>query len=173
MKRSGWWLGLILIAGSAGPARSAQQSNSPAPPDQQTERPTLRPRNAPLDEATVPDNSSTSDPHRLLQIQTIYIESIDNFLSDKLVESFGKLGRFRLVTNPKQADALVRGSCLESRRLKHVHSEVYLSDRNGAAIWQDSIYRPYNPPSLDQAVTETAKLVEAHLAQAIRGAQRQ
>lgn len=172
MKRSGWVLGAILVGGCCGLGRSAQQSNSPAPPDQQTERPTLRPRNAPPGEISAPDNSTTSDPPRLLQIQTVYIENIDNYLSEKLVESLDKLGRFRLVTNPKHADALIRGTCLESRRLKHVHSEVYISDRNGAAIWQDSIYRPFNPPSLDQAVTETAELVEVHLGQALRGAER-
>jgi hypothetical protein len=168
-------MAVCILAGSAlwvDPGRSAGQSPSPPNSDQQDERPTLRPRNAPPGEISAPDNSSTSDARKLLRIHTLYIESMDNFLGEKLVIAFEKLDRFRLVTTPKQADAMLHGSCLESRRLKHVHSEVFISDRNGGAIWQDSIYRPYNPPSLDQAVTETAKLVEIHLEQSIRGAER-
>ncbi len=170
--RPGFWrVAVCILAGSAlwvELGRSAGQS--PAPP--QDERPTLRPRNAPPGEVSAPDNSTTSDPHKLQRIQILYIESIDNFLSDKLVVSFEKLGRFRLATNLKQADAVLHGTCLESRRLKHVHSEVFISDRNGGAIWHDTIYQPFNPPSLDQAVTETAKLVEAHLESSIRVAGR-
>lgn len=83
----------------------------------------------------------------------------------------GKLGRFRLVTKVKDADATLRGSCLESRRLKHVHSEVFITDRNGASVWQDTIFRPYNPPTLDQAVSDTATLVAAHLQQTVREAE--
>jgi len=115
-----------------------------------------------------PPASATTDLRRLLRIRTIYIESIDNSLSDKLVETLGKWGRFRLVTKAKDADATLRGTCLESRHLKHVHSEVFISDRNGASIWQDTVFRPFNPPALDQAVSDTANLVEAHLQEAIR-----
>jgi hypothetical protein len=99
------------------------------------------------------------------------VERIDNVLSDHLIEGISKVGRFRIVSQPKEADATLRGSCLESRRLKRVHSEVFISDRNGASIWQDNIFRPYNPPSLDQAVTETAQLVVEHLRQSITEAQ--
>jgi hypothetical protein len=106
-----------------------------------------------------------------MRIRTLYIERIDNSLNDKLVEALGKSGRFRLVTKAKDADATLRGSCLESRRLKHVHSEVFISDRNGAAVWQDTIYRPFNPPTLDQAVSDTATLVAAHLEQTVRAAE--
>jgi hypothetical protein len=38
-------------------------------------------------------------------------------------------------------------------------------------VWQDTIYRPYNPPTLDQAVSDTAVLVAAHLQQTVRGAE--
>jgi len=119
-----------------------------------------------------PDTSTTTDIRKLMRIRTLYIESIDNSLSDKLVESIGKWGRFRLVTKAKEADATLRGSCLESRRLKHVHSEVFISDRNGGSIWQDTIYRPFNPPTLDKAVSDTATLVEQHLELTIREADR-
>ena len=44
-----------------------------------------------------------------MRIRTLYIENIDNSLSEKLVESLGKWGRFRLVTKPKEADAILRG----------------------------------------------------------------
>jgi site-specific recombinase XerC len=115
-----------------------------------------------------PDTSTTTDIKKLMRIRTLYVESIDNSLSDKLVESIGKGGRFRLVTKAKEADATLRGSCLESRRLKHVHSEVFISDRSGGSIWQDNIYRPFNPPALDKAVSDTATLVAEHLAQTVR-----
>ena len=108
-----------------------------------------------------------------MRIHTLYIENIDNSLSDKLVQALGKMGRFRLVTKQKDADATLRGSCLESRRLKHVHTEVFISDRGGASVWQDTIYRPYNPPTLDQAVSDTATLVVAHFReQTVREAER-
>jgi hypothetical protein len=147
------------------------QPTPPAPSQQQEDRPTLGPRNSP-GEVTGPDTSSTTDIRKLMAIRTLYIESIDNSLSDKLIETIGKLGRFRLVTTAKDADATLRGSCLESRRLKRVHSEVFISDRKGGSIWQDEIFRPFNPPALDKAVTDTATLVGQHLAMSIRDADR-
>ncbi len=115
--------------------------------------------------------ASVIDVRKLLRIHTLYVENIDNSLSDKLVADLGKLGRFRLVTKEKEADAVVRGSCLESRRLKRVHSEVFISDHNGASIWQDTIYRPYNPPALDQVINDTAELIVDHLERTVREAQ--
>ncbi len=174
MKRGAQQLALCLIASlaiwanggqNAGP--SAQQEH---PQQQPEERPTLGPKTGP-DVESGPLTSTTTDIRKLVRIHTLYIESIDNSLSDKLVESLGKLGRFRLVTKVKDADATVRGSCLESRRLKHVHSEVFITDRNGASVWQDTIFRPYNPPTLDQAVSDTATLVAAHLQQTVREAE--
>jgi len=163
------YLAIILLAGLAISAQAAQHSdNSDQSPSQggspkQNDRPTLMgPRAGPGGEV-VPSTATTTDVRRLLRIRTIYIENIDNSLSDKLIEALGKWGRFRLVTKAKDADAMLRGSCLESRHLKHVHSEVYISDRNGKSLWQDTVYRPYNPPSLDQAVEDTARMVAAHL----------
>ena len=171
-----WRLGVCILASSIlgmDPAGVAQQGGSPPPSDQQQERPTLRPRNAPPGEISSPDNSTTTNPRKLLEIHTLFVESIDNSLSERLVEAFEKLGRYQLVTNRKQADALVHGSCLESRRLKHVHTEVFISDREGRSIWQDTIYRPFSPPSLNQAVSETAYLLIDHLARSIHDAERQ
>jgi hypothetical protein len=168
-------LAVCLFASFAMGAQAGQEANPPVPqgqPQQQQEqRPTLGPRSGPGVESG-PDTSTTTDVRKLLRIHTLYIESIDNALSDKLVEALGKLGRFRLVTKAKDADATLRGSCLESRRLKHVHSEVFISDRGGASLWQDTIIRPFNPPALDQAVSDTAALVAAHLDRAVRAGDR-
>lgn len=168
---------VLLVAGLAVGAQAGQNSSSAAPPersDQQNERPTLLgPRSGPGPDAEVgPLTSTTNDIKKLMRVRTLYIESIDNSLSEKLAQALGKSGRFRLVTKAKEADATLRGSCLESRRLKHVHSEVFISDRAGVSLWQDSIYRPFNPPTLDQAVADTATLVAAHLERTLREAQR-
>ena len=171
MKWGARHLAICLLACFAMWAQAGQNSNQSGPQSQTpqpSERPTLGPRSGPGIMDVAPPASATTDLRRLLRIRTIYIESIDNSLSDKLVETLGKWGRFRLVTKAKDADATLRGTCLESRHLKHVHSEVFISDRNGASIWQDTVFRPFNPPALDQAVSDTANLVEAHLQEAIR-----
>jgi hypothetical protein len=169
-----WCVAIFLLAGLAvsQAGQNSDHSNSADNSPTQNDRPTLGPRTGPGVEPA-PLTATTTDIRRLLQIRTIYVESIDNSLSDKLVEALGKWGRFRLVTKEKNADATLRGSCLESRHLKHVHSEVYISDRSGKSVWQDTIYRPYNPPSLDQAVDDTARLVAAHLEQTVARAERQ
>ena len=176
MKRGALYLVISLLACLAIQAQAGQGSNpsSPQGESQQKpeERPTLGPRTGPP-VGSGPQTSTTTDLRKLLRIRTLYIENIDNALSDRIVEALGKWGRFRLVTKPKDADATLRGSCLESRRLKHVHSEVFISDRNGASVWQDSIYRPFNPPTLEQSVNDTASIVVAHLEQSILAGERQ
>lgn len=164
---------VFVLASVAMVAQAGQNSGQSAPPGQSTqqdERPTLGARRGP-DVVTGPDTSTTTDVRLLMRIHTLYIENIDNSLSDKLAESLGKLGRFRLVTKAKDADATLRGSCLESRHLKHVHSEIFISDRRGKSVWQDTIYRPFNPPTLDQAVVDTANLVAEHLQRTIMTAE--
>ena len=173
MKWRAQHLALGLIASLAIWAQPGQCAGQSAPQGQnqpREERPTLGPRTGPA-VGSAPDTSTTTDVRKLMRIHTLYIESIDNSLSDKLVEALGKWGRFRLVTKPTEADATLRGSCLESRRLKHVHSEVFISDRTGASVWQDAIYRPFNPPGLDQAVSDTATLVTTHLEESVRQAE--
>jgi hypothetical protein len=167
-------LAVCLLASVAMWAQEGQNPDQSAPqeqPKQQEERPTLGPRNGPGIESG-PPTSTTNDLRKLMRIHTLFIQNIDNSLSDKLVESLGKWGRFRLVTKEKEADAILRGSCLESRRLKRVHSEVFISDRNGASVWQDTVLRPFNPPTLDQAVIDTATLVAEHLERTIQEAGR-
>ena len=163
-------LGLMAaLAISALAGQDAGQESPQAGTQQSQERPTLGSRNGPGVNSG-PLTSTTTDLRKLLRIRTLYVENIDNSLSDKLVETLGKLGRFHLVSKEKDADAIVRGSCLESRRLKRVHSEVYISDPNGASVWQDTIYRPFNPPALEQAVSDTATIVADHLERTVREA---
>jgi len=168
VKRVARYLAMVLLGSLAVGAQAGQSGHSNRPDSQagsstQTERPTLRgPRAGPRAEVARP-TATTADIRRLLRVRTIYVENIDNSLSDKLIEALAKWGRFRLVTKAKDADALLRGSCLESRHLKHVHSEIYISDHNGRSLGQDTVYRPYNPPTLDQAVEDTAQAVAAHL----------
>jgi hypothetical protein len=133
-------------------------------------RPTLGPPPASAPEA--PTHAITTDPARLHRVRSIYIETIDNRLSDKLLEGLGKSGRFRVVAEHDQADAVLSGTCFDSRRLKTLHSEVYLSDRvTGKSIWQDSVRVPYNPPSLAKAVDSTAEAILKHLAGSVMRSQ--
>ena len=156
MKQSGWLLVIAFLLVPVLGAQDAQKSGG-----EQGQKPTLGPSPAPGTRG--PQTATVNDYRRLMRIRSIYIERMDNALSEKLVQSLGKLGRFKIVSTPKEADAIVTGSCLESRRLKHLHSEVFIADRGGGSIWQDNLYRPYNPPSLEQAVNETAQMVADHL----------
>jgi hypothetical protein len=156
MKQSGW---LLVIAFLLVPVLGAQDAQKPEGEPEQ--KPTLGPAPAPGTQA--PRTATVNDYRKLMRIRSIYIEKMDNALSEKLVLSLGKLGRFRIASKPKEADAIMTGSCLESRRLKRLHSEVFIADRGGGSIWQDNLYRPYNPPSLEQAVNETAQVVAEHL----------
>ena len=134
-------------------------------------RPTLGPSPAPS--LYGPRTSTTTDAKKLMRIRTVYVERIDNMLSEKLAEGISKMGIFRVVASRNDADAVVRGTCSDLRRLKTVHSEVYIAERgNGASIWQDNVRRPYNPPPLSKAVDDTAALVLAHLQDSLKQADR-
>jgi hypothetical protein len=178
MKKGIWCVAMSLILslsaraqeGQKQPPQEEQPPQKQAPPEQQ--RPTLGPAPAAPTLEAGPRTSTTNDFRKLMRIRSLYVERIDNSLSEKLVETLGKLGRFRIVDKAKDADGLVRGSCLESRRLKRVHSEIFISDREGASVWQDNVYRPFNPPSLDRAVSDTATLVAEHLGESVREAER-
>jgi hypothetical protein len=156
MKR---WIGLLAIVFLLLPMWGAQEPQKP--PGEEEQKPTLGPKPGPNEPSH--QTATVNDYRKLMRIRSIYIERMDNALSEKLVESLGKLGRFKIAAKPKEADAIMAGSCLESRRLKRLHSEVFITDRGGGSIWQDNISRPYNPPSLEQAVNETARVVAEHL----------
>jgi len=160
-------LAIVLIAGLAASQQEQQtQEQPPQQPEQrkqqeQPRKPTLGP--APAPSLYGPRTSNTIDARKLMRVRRIYVERIDNSLSEKLVEGFAKTRRFRIVASRNEADAVLRGTCVSLRRMKTVHSEVYLNDMNGAAVWQDNVRRPYNPPTLDAAVSETASLIVTHL----------
>ena len=118
-----------------------------------------------------PHAANTNNPHQLLQVHTVFIEPMDNGLADKLIETIGSKGPFRIAANRRDADAVLRGTCFDSLRLKTVHSEVFLTGRSGEAIWQDIIRQPYKPPPLAQAVATTAQVVAEDLTVSVREAQ--
>ncbi len=163
MRRIVVLLVLALLLAQVLPAQDAQQQSG-----EQEQKPTLGPKPGPGESG--PRTATVNDYRKLVRIRTLYIDRMDNDLSERLVASLGKLGRFKIATNAKEADAVVRGSCLESRRLKRLHTEVSITDRGGASIWQDVIFRPYNPPSLVQAVNETAQMIAEHLGESINQA---
>lgn len=166
MKRGSGCMVMLLLFLSPAWAQEAQQQEQQPQPQQ---RPTLGP--APAPSLHAPRSSTTLDARKLLRIRKLYVQKIDNSLSDRLTEDLAKVGRFRIVSEAKEADATLSGSCLDSRRLKHVHSEISINDRSGSSIWQDTVYRPYNPPSLTKAVDETAQVVVDHLGESIREAE--
>lgn len=138
--------------------------------NKEQKRPTLGPSPAPSLHGA--HNAVTIDRAKLLRIRKIYVERMDNRLSDDLLEALSKSGRFQVVDDRSQADGVLRGTCLDSRRLKSVHSEVFLSDRiTGSSVWQDNVHTPYNPPALQKAVADTAVQIMKHLAASVLEAQ--
>jgi hypothetical protein len=158
------------------PPREQEEKEKEQPRRQEQEpprRPTLGPQPAPTLRGGGPRSSNTIDPRRLMRIRKIYVERMDHSLSDQLVERIGTSGRFQIVADREEADAVLRGTCLDLRRLRAVRSEVYLSDRvTGAAIWQDNVRRPFNPPVLSKAVQETAVMIVNNLAESVIEAER-
>lgn len=160
------FLAFLLLSGSPLWAQDkAKEEEKPAP------RPSLGPPPAPSLHG--PRTSNTVSPHKLLNMRKVYVERMDNKLSDKLLEGLSRGGRLRIVVDRNEADAVIHGTCLDFRRLKSVRSEVYINERaTGDSIWQDSVRRPYNPPPLDKAVGETATLILEHLMESIEEANR-
>lgn len=109
----------------------------------------------------------------LLAMKAVYVEPIDNSVGLKLADGLSRTGRFRIVTERKDADSVVSGTCFESHRLKQVHTEVFISDRaSGSSIWQDVVRVHYLPPPLNKAVDNTVTAVLQHLGESIREAER-
>jgi hypothetical protein len=170
------FLALMVAIGCAGAV--AQEEKPPTlgkEPDgqqqqgqQQQQRPTL----GESPSAGGPRNSTTTDIRKLLRVRTVYIETIDNSLNEKLAEALSKAGPFRVVAKRNEADAILRGTCFDSRRLKSLHSEVFLTDPHGGPIWTDIIREPFNPPPLDKSVMDSASLIVTHLGESLREAQR-
>lgn len=167
---------VLLVLGLAAQAQqeqteerpSEQPQDQPSQPSKPQKRPTLGPAPAPT--LYGPKTSNTVDARRLLRVRKIYVERIDNSLGDKLTEGLAKTHRFHIVADRKEADAVMRGTCFDQRRLKVVRAEVYLNDLGGAPIWQDSVRRPFNPPTLEVAVGDTATLIVSHLTESFTDA---
>lgn len=168
--KTGWWPVLILLTMPAFAQESAPAATSEEPQHQQTEpeRPSLG--RAPSPSLRSPRASNIMDRRKLLRVRRVFVEPIDNFLNERLLEGIGKSGVFRIAAERKEADAVIRGTCLDSRRLKQVHCEIYLNDNQGSAIWQDSVRVPFNPPPLAKAMEQTASLVVEHLKESVADA---
>jgi len=166
MKRVCWCMAMLLVLASPGWGQEAEQHDQQ--PSEQ--KPTLGPATPPSLYGARP--ATTINARRLLSIRTVFIERMDNGLGEKLADGLAKEGRFRMVTKRDAADAVLRGTCVDLRRLKSLHSEVYLTDNSGAAVWQDSVRSPFNPPVLDKAVTAAAGVIVEHLRTSILEAER-
>jgi hypothetical protein len=118
-----------------------------------------------------PGNARTANPRMLVKMRKVYIERIDHNLNVKLEDDLAHVSWLKVVENEDQADAIVRGTCFDLRRLKRLHAEIYISDRvTGKPIWQDVIRVPYRPPDLTKAVDQAASEILAHLNESVRGA---
>jgi hypothetical protein len=157
-------LAFLLISGLALGALGGQ-------PQKRDRRPTLGSSPAPT--LRGPRNLNIVDARKLSHLRKVYVERMDNRLSDMLIDGLAQVERLHLVADQKDADAIIHGTCLDLRRLKTVRTEIYITDRlTGDAIWQDAVRRPYNPPPLDKAVGQTATLVLEHLRESIEEADR-
>jgi hypothetical protein len=156
-------------------AQDQNQNHRPTlgrePAPDQDQRPTLGRDDSPS--LSGPRTSTTANARRLLGVKTIFVDRIDNSLGDKLADGLSRTGRFKIVAERKDADAVLSGTCFDSRRLKSVHSEVFLHDRRtGTSIWQDVVRRHYNPPALVKAIDDSAMMILAHLGQSVQEAER-
>ena len=156
------------------PAEAQQEQQQPSQqqhPPPSLQRPTLGPSPAPT--LGGPRSANIVDPRRLMKVRKVFIQSIDNNLSGKLIEALNKGDLFQVVNKRQEADAVFGGSCFEARRIKMVHTEVFLSDRvTDKVIWQDVIRLPFHPPALESAVNSTVSEIMAHLRLDMREAPR-
>jgi hypothetical protein len=167
------WLSFFLICLFFSGAAISSQDSSP-PQQQQEQRPTLgkepeqqRPTLGTAPSLNGPLTATIMDARKLRRVRTVYIGMMDNQLNLRLSEDLSKHGPFRVVDNRNSADAILQGTCFDSLHLREVHSEVFLTGRDGKAIWQDIIHEPYHPPSLAKAVDNTAEKIVLHLQESI------
>lgn len=153
MRHFTWVLALCLVSI---PALCAQQA------------PTLGPSGPSLGG---PSNTRIANPSRLVKMRTVYIERIDHNLNEKLSDDIGHVSWLKVVNNEDDADAIVRGTCFNLRRLKRLHAEIYISDRvTGKSIWQDVVRVPYDSAAPQKAVDQAASDILAHLNQSVHEA---
>ena len=156
------------------PASSEPQEQQQPPQEQpppSLQRPTLGP--APGPSLGGPRAANIVDPRRLLSIRKVFILRLDNNLREKLIEALSQGDLFSVVNKRQEADAILGGSCFEARRIRKVHTEVFLSDRiTGKIIWQDVVRQPFKPPPLENAVNATVSEIMTHLRLDLREAPR-
>lgn len=132
------------------------------------QRPTLGPSQPSL---RGPTSSRTANARMLMKMRKVYIERIDHNLNEKLADDISHVSWLKVVKSENEADAIVRGTCFDLRRLKRLHAEVYISDRvTGKSIWQDVVRVPYNPADLSKAVDQAASDILEHLNESMRAA---
>ena len=155
MRHLFWTLAICLISVQVLPAQQA--------PTLDSSRPSLE----------TPSNLRTADRRMLVKIRKVYIARIDHNLDEKLADDLAHVSGLKVVKNEDDADAIVRGTCFDLRRLKRLDAEVYISDRiTGKAIWQDVIRVSSDPTDLAKAVDQAASEITAHLNESIRRAAR-
>lgn len=146
MRHLTWGLAMCLVSI---PVLCAQQA------------PTLGPSRPSLEG---PSNSRTANPSRLVKVRSVYIERIDHNLNVKLADDLAHVSWLKVVNNEDEADAIVRGTCFNLRRLKRLHAEIYISDRvTGKSIWQDVVRVPYDSAAPQKAVDRAATDILEHL----------
>ncbi len=79
-------LAAVLFAGAG---FGVQQPSEPPPQQGQERKPTLGP--APEPSLSGPRTSATMDARKLMRVRTIYVERIDNSLSEKLADGLAKM----------------------------------------------------------------------------------
>lgn len=177
MKWLSFFLGVVIVF--SGAVVCGQQSSSSPPQKQsQEQRPTLgkepeqkRPTLGQSPSLKGPLTATIMDARKLRMVRTVYVGMMDNKLNLKLIDDFSKEGPFRVVDSRDGADAVLQGTCFDSLHLREVHSEVFLTGKDGKAIWQDIIHQPYHPPVLAKAVSNTADKIVMDLRQSIEAAE--
>jgi hypothetical protein len=132
------------------------------------EAPTLGPSRPSLEG---PSSTRTANARMLLKMRKVYIERIDHDLNAKLEDDMAHISWLKVVNSEDDADAIIRGTCFDLRRLKRLHAEIYITDRvTGKSIWQDVVRVPYGPPELTKALDQAASEILDHLNESVRTA---
>jgi hypothetical protein len=161
------------------PLLRAQDSDSPPPASEPAPAPSEKPapKRPTLGSSSVPTlggprTASITDARRLVRVKKVYVERMENGLHEKLIAALTRVKRVSLVGDYVEADAVLRGTCIDMRRLKTLKTDVFLNEVRGASIWQDNVKRPIHPPTIEAAATETAEIIATHLSESIIEAER-
>jgi hypothetical protein len=171
MKYMALYLGVILL--SALPTYGQQTSSQQRPtlgPEPAPSRPSLMGGSAPS--LMGPMNAKILDPAKLRMVHAVFVGLMDNSLNLRLAQDLSASGQFHVVSDRHAADAILQGTCFDSRHLRDVHSELFLTGQNGKPIWQDIIHQSYSPPPLRRAVDVTALKAVADLRASIEAVER-